>query len=196
MKKPSWFRLYDFLSIAGLGIFAGGVTVYAMTQHATGPKGWLALSWTVTAMFLAIWARFAYVRKQWLNTFRWYPTYGFMVQYEQLTPYTDAVLDGAIKHAIEAWSPYFQAQKMIEAETTWVWFKKGLDETSLNPARKKVNGVTIYGSHLIEVDYDTSEDPLNVTAFEHELGHVIMGNATGQWDNDTHHAFAREHHLK
>jgi hypothetical protein len=196
MKKPSWFRLIDFLSIAGLGILSGGITIYAMTQHATGPKGWQALCWVVTGTFLAIWARFAYARKQWLDTFRWYPKHGFMVQYEQLTPYTDAVLDATIEHAIAAWTPYFPAQKMIEAEVTWVWFKKGLDETALNPAHKKVNGVTLYGSHLIEVDYDTFADDIDKTAFEHELGHVIMGNATGQWDNDTHHAFAREHHLK
>ena len=51
-------------------------------------------------------------------------------------------------------------------------------------------------TNSFKVDYDSPVDSLDSTAFAHELGHIIHGNATGQWDQEEHHQFAAAHGLK
>lgn len=198
MKKPSWFRWIDLLTMTPGALMSFGALIYSLivgvdSPHAT--QGMIGLA-VVGLCFLGIWGRFVWARKQWLDTFVWYPTYGIMLQPENWQVPAASDVDELVRKVIVAWTPYFpNAEQLIKAETNWVWFRKGLDESAMNPAHKKVNGLTIYGSHEIEVDYDQSNDPIAKTALRHEFGHVIMGNATGQWDNDTHHAFMQEHGL-
>lgn len=200
MKKPHWFRLIDFASIAGLGILSGGVTVYAMSVGVEGPRAreGVVLCWVVTALFFAIWAWFCRARKKWLDEFTWYPAFGIMMH-----PGDGYVLpsqeecDRVVRLTVDRWSAHFpKAEEVVKEEVVWCWFRKDLDETARNPARQRVNGLTVAGTHKIMVDYDSDDQALETTAFEHELGHVIMGNATGKWDQTEHHEFAKKNGLK
>lgn len=196
MKKPSWFRLYDFVTLTFGGFLTVGLFIYALTHQAVGPAGWQYIFLATILGFFGIYARFIWARKTWLDTFRWYPTYGFMVQCENWKPYNDINFDSAVLDCAEKWSTFHPtALEIVRADVNWVWFKKDLDETPLNPAHQKVNGVTIAGSRTMYVDYDAPEDALSATAFAHELGHVIHGNATGNWDQVSHHAFMEAHGL-
>lgn len=198
MKKPSWFRWIDALTMLPGAVMSFGVLIYALfvgVQNPHATQG-LILTAVVGLLFVAIYGRFCWLRKQWLSTFTWYPTYGIMLQPENWNLPAASDIDDLVKKVIIAWTPYFpNAEQIIRAEVNWVWFKKDLNENAMNPAHRKVNGLTIYGSHEIEVDYNLPTDHLEKTALRHEFGHVIMGNATGQWDNDTHHAFMKEHGL-
>jgi hypothetical protein len=46
------------------------------------------------------------------------------------------------------------------------------------------------------VDFDDPNQPFERTAFEHELGHVIHGFATGTWDLAEHHDFMKKKGLR
>lgn len=196
MKKPSWFRTIDLVSITFGGFLTVGALIYALVGKATGPAGWPWIFVATALGFFGIYFRFAWARKQWLDTFRWYPTYGFMVQCENWQPYDNLNFDSAVLDAIEAWTPlYPNTMEIVMREVKWVWFRRDLNETPLNPTHQKVKGLTISGTYTMYVDYDKPGDALSDTAFAHELGHVIYGNATGNWNQEDHHKFMAEHHL-
>lgn len=192
LKKPSWFRLIDLLTIAGFGVPIIALGIYALLVGASGPapvQG-IILTFVVGFGFIAIWARFALARKQWLDKFRWYQTYGIMVETGDWTAPSDFELDALVKKTVEKWQSFFSnSQDVLMKEVKWAYFKKDLDETTLNPAHQKVKGVTIAGGYAFEVDFDAPGDAIENTAFAHELGHVIMGHATGNWNQAYHHEF-------
>lgn len=199
MKKPSWFRWIDFATFGGLAIIALAVFVYALTHkittlHAT--EG-LFLLGTVVLCFAGIYLKFCWDRKKWLDNFVWYPEYGFMIWSESYKLATPEEVARLTKKTIDAWIPYHpNADLIIKSEVNWVWFEKDLNTKVRDFVGRLCKGYTISFSHTMGVDFDTTADPLEITAFEHELGHVIRGNATGDWDGEEHHKFMREHGLK
>lgn len=199
-KKPSWFRPLDLITFVGTGIAIAGLAIYAMIAGIEGPHAvqGLVLTFVVAGLFLVFWVINAVTRKKRLDTFRWYPTYGFMVHAEDgWNLPSDKVFDELVKRTLESWTVYVAgAHAAISSDVKWVTFRKNFDETALNPAHKKVNGLTIAGSHTFGVDIDSVDHPIEKTAFAHELGHVIMGNATGNWDEVKHHQFMKEHNLQ
>jgi hypothetical protein len=196
MKKPSWFRLIDLVSITFGGFLTAGLLIYAMAAQAKGPPGWQWIFVATAAAFFGIYLRFVWARKKWLDTFRWYPAYGFMVQCENWHPYDDIHFNSAVLSVVEAWSVVHpNTLEVLRRDIKWVWFKRDLNETPLNPAHQKVKGVTIAGGFTMYVDYDKPDDALKDTAFAHELGHVIHGNVTGNWNQEEHHLFMAAHGL-
>ncbi len=199
MKKPSWFTLLDVLSfgIPLAGIV--GVTIYGTVVgfEGAGAKQGAALLWTVAAVWAAIWARVCWLRKKSLDEFTWYPTYGFMVHGNGYTLPPEVKLDGAVAETIAAWSLYHQnAKTIVMSDVNWVFFVKDLNENDKNPTHTKVNGFTFARSHSMTVSFNNPVDPFEQTSFEHELGHVIRGFATGNWDMAEHHLFAASHGLR
>lgn len=196
MKKPSWFRLLDLITFGFGGLLTVGLTIYAMLNHATGPAGWQYACWATAATFFAIYGVVVWQRKKWLDSFVWYPTFGFMVQCENWKPYNSVNFDSAVLTVIEQWSNFYpNAESIVLSDINWVWFKKGLNETTMNPVHQTVKGFTLAGTHVMNVDYDTPEDALSKTAFAHKLGHVIYGNATGDWNQESAQAFMAAHGL-
>lgn len=150
----------------------------------------------VAVCSIAITSVFMYQRKVWLDSFVWYPTYGFMFQPGSLIPVTPALFDSIVKNAIVKWTPFFmQAESIVTSEVNWVWMKKDLNETTMNPAGQKVNGLTIAGTHNIEVNYNSIGDDLATSALAHEIGHIIYGNAMNNWSLADSHAFMAKNGL-
>ncbi len=151
----------------------------------------------VGVTFATIWVRFALDRKAHLERFRWYPTYGFMVEANGYQLPDDALFDSVVARTIRAWSRFHpDAESIIKREVCWAHFHKDLDETPLNPAKQKVEGFTFVGTHVVYVDFDKPDSPLERTAFEHELGHIIRGYATRNWDMNEHHDFVHRNGLR
>lgn len=199
MKKPSWFTLLDLASFGGVTLFAAGVTIYGTIVGFEGPNALQGeiLCWVVVATFLAIWGRYSWLKKKSFDEFTWYPTYGFMVHGNGYKLPPETVFDGAVAETIAAWSIYHQTAKMIvKSDVNWVFFVKDLNESDKNPTHTKVNGYTFANTHNMTVNFNNADDPFDQTAFEHELGHVIRGYATGNWDMGEHHAFMAAHGLR
>ncbi len=197
MKKPSWFRLFDLITLGLTGFLALGALAYTLAVGAQGPYAGqlIGLLITVAVAAFAITGVFMYQRKVWLDTFVWYPTYGFMLQRENWIAVTPEHFDAVIRQTIAKWAPFYSAESIIKSEVNWVWMKRNLNETAINPAHAKVNGLTIAGTHSIEVDYNSPQDELEHTSLAHEIGHVIYGSATGNWDQAVHHKFMSDHGL-
>lgn len=200
-KKPSWLRLYDFLTIAGPGLAILGLNIYGLSVGFEGEyitQGAILMT-LVGLSFIALWVKVILGRKKWLSEFRWYPTYGFMV-HDDHGKYKlpgNILFEAAIWRTIQAWAPYYKCDDLQKgSDVFWVFFKKDLDENTKNLAKMKVEGLTIARSHTMQVDYDAPDQPLERTAFEHELGHIIMGHGSKGWDLVTHHEFAKKHGLR
>lgn len=199
MQKPSWFRWIDFATLGGMSIVSLAVFIYAFTNKITTPHATegLCLLGTVTLCFAGIYLKFTYDHKKWWGAFTWYPEYGFMINpgKYKLPDYEE--LNRLIKKTIDAWTPYHPtADSIVRSEVNWVWFEEDLNTKVRDVVGKLCRGYAIPFSHSMGVDFDTPDDVLESTAFEHELGHIIRGNATGNWDGGEHHKFMREHGLK
>lgn len=199
MKKPSWFTLLDTLSfgIPLAGII--GVTIYGMVVgfEGAGAKQGITAMTAVAAVWAAIWARVCWLRKKSLDDFTWYPTYGFMVHGNGYTLPSATDFDFAVASTISAWSLYHRdAKSIVQSEVNWVFFVKDLNESDKNPTHTKVNGFTFARSHSMTVNFNDPNGDFDQTSFEHELGHVIRGYATGSWDMAEHHQFAAAHGLR
>lgn len=198
MKKPAWFRVLDLVTLGLGGLVSLGLLVYALIAGVQGPhaKEGLYLLATVGFCFTGVWAKFAYDRKRWLANFTWYPTYGVMINAGGYLLPGPLVIDGLIKKTIEAWLPYHpKAMELLAANVIWVWFDKTLDETPNNLTGRLCNGFAISGAQCVLIDYDSATDDITRTGFAHELGHLIRGNATGQWSQTEHHKFMADHSL-
>jgi len=197
MKKPSWLMPLDVASFLGPASVAAALTIYAILEGAEGPKGWIWLCWSVVLVFTLIWGRLVWLRKKWIDTFRWYPAYGFMVSPENFSLPNDPDFNAVVAGVIKGWKSCFPStESIVKKEVNWVWFEKGLDESTKNLTGKKVYGFVISNTRIMHVDYNTPNDLLTSTSFEHELGHIIQGYATGSWIQSFHHAFAKKNGLK
>jgi hypothetical protein len=198
MKKPTWFRTIDFITIGGGGVVSLGLMAYALIhgvegKHAT--EGLILLA-VVGIAFLAVWVVFALQRRKWLHQFRWIPEYGFMVNCGGYLLPDSEKFNAAVQRVIAMWFPYHPtARGIVLSEVNWLWFSKTLNETVSPIATRLCKGLTISATRTMIVDYDNTDDDLSKTAFAHELGHLIRGTATAQWSQSEHHKFAADHGL-
>ena len=166
----------------------------------TPSQAWY-ICYAVVAGFAFIYIRLVQARKKALDKFEWIAAldgkYGFLVDWENYKGEAAKILPAAEK-VIQAWEeaePDWPVRKVVQERPIRVWFKKELDE---RPHRgvPKSEGATVSNTHWILVDYDTPTDMLRRTAFDHELGHLIQGHCTNDWDEDTHHKRSKSHNLR
>jgi len=196
-KKPVWFSVWDAVTIGTPGLVMAGLTIYMMVSGFDGPRQAIPLMWTVTVAFMAIWLRWTLLKKADIDSFVWYPTYGLMLKPEQYVLPPAPKVNELVKQVIDSWTPIYPnaAQIITDGEVIWGFFKKDLDENDKNPAHQKVKGVTLAYSYTIEVDYNQPNESIYATALTHELGHLIIGHATGNWDQTFHHSIMNQHNL-
>ncbi len=199
-KKPNWFTLLDLFTIAGPGVAILGLDVYGLSVGFTGKhvvQGVILMT-LVGLGFIGAWIRVLLGRKKELSEYKWYPTYGLMVHDDNggyHLPGT-VLLEALVFRTIQAWAPYHKADVLMKGnQVIWVYFKKDLNENDKNLAHRKVAGITIGYSSVMEIDYNSADQPIEATALRHELGHLIMGWDTGLWNEEVHHAFMKAHGL-
>lgn len=203
VKKPSWFNWIDLLTIGGGGVVCVAFVIYGLLtgtegEHAT--EG-LILSGVVGLVFIGIYMRTAWARWALVRSFKWYPR-GFMVKVVGNDPGaymlpSPSELNEVVDDVMWGWGAHHMSTREILAEgPIWVYFSRSLLD-HLPPELRRIycNGFTVSGTRVMYVEYDSTYEPLSKTAFAHELGHIIHGNATKQWDQTEHHKFAAERGL-
>lgn len=197
MNKPSWFQPLDLIPIA----VAAACSTYALVhgfeaKHHTQATVLLVLvpALILTAVLIGWWNR-----KKYLDSFTWFPTYGFMIDNEKggyLLP-AEQEFDFFITSVVRSWIPFHPAaERLLKSRVKWLHFRKGMNEQPIKASWGLVKGITVQGGSVVYVDYDSKLDPLQKTALAHELGHVIHGLATQTWDQQEHHDFMKKNHLR
>ena len=177
-----------------LGVLTIAASIWVTAAGITGQA--LALMWVVALTFVAIYGRILWLRKKFLDGWDWEPTLGIMVK---RNGYKGSLTEIAVaaRETITGWNVYFapmvgvgSVQKLIEDNVIWVIFDPDLD-THPPSGHVPQEGFTLVRSFTMQVDFDTPEDAVNRTSFRHELGHIIQGHLTGDWDQKTHHDRAK-----
>lgn len=197
--KPSYFKLWDAVTFGGPPIIVAGLTIYSMVHGAEGPKGWLALMWTVVAVMAFIYVRLVMARKKYLDRFTFIggPKYGFLVDFGDYKPENpEKNIPDLTTHTIAGWSKLFPgAESIITKDYIWVWFQPGPITRIRGVEVKPVAGYTVVRGRDLVVGYREPNQLIGTTAFQHELGHLIQGVATGDWDEAKHHDRAKRNGL-
>lgn len=204
MEKPSWFKITDFILFAGTAVPAAIMTIYLMYADNVETQGsraeWIGLCWAIVAVFILICARFIQVRKKELDRYIWYGKYGFMIEWLEYNPPKEddeAEFNRLVEKTIKGWSEYYpKAENIVKNNVIWVCFKPGPITHVRGTTNKKVAGYTMAEGHKLVVGFREKDQALERTAFEHELGHLIQGHATGDWNENTHHERSKEYGLK
>lgn len=209
-KKPTWFKFGDLLGFGGptllsligtIIVFCSDSIVNAATGAPvpTGVFGVHGLMVTLTLTFLAIYLYVIHLRVKDLKPFRYMTGngYGVMVhsgKYE--TSFEDDDILGQFEQAFSDWDKIFPGKvyPKVNGKVFWVWF----EPAPLHSPRSKlikVAGYTIAGSAKTTVAYKDPKQPLDRTALQHEIGHMIQGAVTGSWDMAEHHKRSADHKL-
>lgn len=196
-KKPSWFRIYDLLTI-GLGAIASIfclIYVYLHKIKTPYANEGIALLSVVALTFLGIYLVYLLQRRSWLNEFTWLPEYGLMVHLGEYRGANKSDLRTETERTINAWAHGIVfAKHYLLLDVTWIFFERGLNTSANLLTGRKTKGFVISGTRLAYVDFDYDE-PLNKTAYSHELGHIIYGNSSKLWDEKAHHEYMSKHNL-
>lgn len=197
MNKPSWFQPLTLIPAAmAIASVSYALVAGVESKH---PTQAIVLLGAIPALALGLAFLDMYNRKRWLDRFVWYPTYGFMIDTENegYLPPAEEEFDTFVASVAKSWAPFHpSADRLLRSRVKWLYFRKGMDEKPVHASWGLVKGITVQGGSTIYVDYNFKLDPIEKTALAHELGHVIHGLATGTWDQEEHHAFAKKNHLR
>lgn len=197
MNKPSWFQPLDLVPL----LLAAGAVLYAFlhgfeTEHRV--QATILLIVAPVLMWLIVGYGW-YLRKRYLDSCIWYPTYGFMLDTnnEEYLPPAEQEFDAFVTEVVNSWRPFHPAaERIMKSHVKWVYFRRDLNEKPISPRIGLVKGITVAGGSVMYVDFEFKYEPLKKTALAHELGHAIRGLATGVWDQEEHHAFTKKNHLR
>ncbi len=193
MTRPSPFKILDALTFGLLSVAMTGLAIYVQTTPQTTQA--YALTWTVAAAFWAIYVGLIYVRARFIAKFPIMLTGGIMVNPENYLT-AAAVLDREVQRTLKLYENvgFSDAINLISKSTTWLTFRPGPFPHPQN-YKVKVAGFITAGGEGGQIGYTSPDQPIEQTAFAHELGHIILGRAWKDWDMARHHAFMKEHGL-
>lgn len=211
-SKPHWFNFRDLLFPGSVAIVAVACLILVLLagdlQSATpgkelptgifGVQGLFAfVALVTTGIYIAVlWirhlelSRFVYVRG---------PYYAVMVNPGSFKGdiSSEAVMR-EFQSAFDHWSQVFTHEtvwRLANDDVFWVWLKPTNLVEKWNKSAK-VAGYTVSRSRRVVVGYATSNDRLSETPLQHEIGHVIQGEITGDWTESVHHALAQERGIR
>jgi hypothetical protein len=204
MRKPMAFNWLDLLSFGGLALLMviGAVAVTALAGNGAitvdGGSVWNAvvLVWVVALVSVGIYVRLILVRRSTLREYQWitHPDFvcGFMV-YSKGYDLKISEFQSEVKKTAEGWirEVNFPSWEALGKGPIWVRF----EPWPVNNRGVKVAGFSVANSRSMVVGFRDKDQPLENTAFAHELGHIIQGYATGVWNQAEHHQRSKDHGL-
>lgn len=194
MKKPSAFQILDFLSFGLVAIFSIAAAVFVISSDVVIEAK--LLTSLCALVFLGIYLRIIHLRHLSLSKFEWFPQFGFMVDKDVWSGSLDG-MDEIIRSTVEGWKKAegYDAYGVVEDKVVWVFFKPAPITRIRNRIVDPKNGYTVARGYDLVIGFKETDKTLQTTSFAHELGHLIQGHATGNWDEATHHERAKKHNL-
>ncbi len=196
-KRPSAWNLFDALTFGLLAVLVTGLAAYVQAHDVVGPVDSKPLTWVVAGAFWVIYGLLLRARYRFIQSYDLVLSTGTMVQTNGYKV-PRAAFETELRRVCSLWTPHFtSAQEILERKRVWVRFEPGLLVVPFSKNTPRTfAGLTSMGGESVRVTYRGDPlKPLEQTAFAHELGHVIIGRATNEWDNDAHHKFMSERKL-
>jgi hypothetical protein len=191
MKKPSAFRLYDLvLAIpAAIAIIAAGY-FSAKAEPGTVTSAFI-LMWLVAATFTGLYTLVVIWRAQFLASFT-LQTSSFFI--DPATYVGDSIITEIQRTVIMYEKVVGGTDAAIASDAIYVKFHQGLFPPQTEFGMKRA-GYIVAGGSIANVAYEKVDEPIASTALAHEIGHIILGRALGNWDCEMHHKFMQDNNL-
>jgi hypothetical protein len=201
MKKPSPFQLKDTLlfgavfALAAVGaffVYTGNFESVSGEPIPTGITGIHGLMATLLLSIVGGYVAIVWYKWRQLKEFTYVTgaDYALMVKAGGYNFNREEIIRLADITFGEWAAVIDDVQKYRKGALIWVWFEEGaVDHPLLR--NTKLAGYAINNTSSIHVSY-TQGIPVEQTAFKHELGHLIIGNVTGNWSQNEHHKMAKE----
>lgn len=185
-KDFKTFRWLDLITMGGVNLLPTFCLIYAIYYGISGqPLFMLSL---VAACFWGIYGLWLYQRKQYIDKITFITKHqiavianGFEVKQSDIESLTD--------ETIQKWNTACNFDRSAKSlEGLWVEFRT----FPVDPHRTfgTLSGFTIGNNSVIGWKAD-----LKTTAFQHEIGHTIHHEFTGEWSNDGCHEFMAKYSL-
>jgi hypothetical protein len=184
------------------GVYTFGFLIYGLVNGVHGDASsvaqWPYLMTATGLAFFFIYWRVIVIRKKEIAgyTFVGGPKYGLCVNFGDYKPGNGEVpadLVAILRKTADGWTKAGwtsdQINNVLTSDYIWIDFKPGSIDLPANMG--KVAGYTIAYSHRMIVGYNPGAT-FEQTAFAHELGHIIQGCITNDWDMATHHARSKQ----
>lgn len=193
MNKLYPINIYDFLKFGIVTIISIIITTYILIIPTISlePK---ILSSLVSIILLAYYMGVIISR---YNIFKDYDLeikYGIRIKLNGYNKSKEQ-LETEIDRITAMYSSYVNSPgKYFENDWVFIDFKNKV--ITMTERNLKVMGfVTVGGTHG-EVVYLDRDIALSRTALAHELGHIILGRAWNNWDEEKHHKFMSDNNLR
>lgn len=192
MKKPSAFNWKDLFTFGAVALWFTAVALYVTIAPSPdkSPTA-LVLFWVVAAAGWGVYAMLVRARAALLRRFGLVTEDGLLID---LGGY--AATSGAIRaetlHSIARMRhlSVFAGKdpaEVLKRQWVWVRFAPGPLDHPIDHNAPKLMGFVRAGGSAALVAYIGTEQPVSETAFGHELEHIMLGRATGDWDQERHH---------
>lgn len=192
MKKPSAFRLIDIVTLAIPALLVNILVAYVSGHAESGtPTSTYVLLWIVAGSFGGLYTAVVYWRFKFLGAFKYtipenffVDPVGYKIQQSYIAKEINRVVDILTKR-------YPNTVDLIKSNEIYVRFNDGLLPAQTEFGIKRM-GYVVAGGNIAYVAYTSPDQPVNSTALGHEIGHIIIGRATNNWDCEKHHAIMQE----
>jgi hypothetical protein len=190
MKAPSIFKPFDLLSFVLPIVVCAGCTGAAWLSD-VGLQAQLLMT-TVTLAFIGVTLRVLQARQKFIKSYSLEIAYNVRVKLNGYSASWSS-LAHELHRIIDAYEvAYPNVRQLLQREPTWVEFTPDL--------LKAIGGRQVAGyviGDMVKVSYAVAAGRGSYatnpnahvarTAFAHEIAHVIIGRATGRWNNEEHH---------
>ena len=192
MKRPSPFQLLDFLTFGVISLIGTALAAYVQSTPQTFQA--YALTWVVAGMFWAIYAILIRLRAKFIAKYPIMLKSGTMVNPGEYKISTES-LDNEVDRIVALYFTLVpKAGVLLSDSRVWITFRPGPFDHPQGYS-VKVAGFVTAGGEGCEVGYTSTDQPVEQTAFGHELGHIILGRYWNDWDQERHHNYMKEHGL-
>lgn len=166
---------FFFLASSSIATLKDGTSLSSGTRVGLGAAGLLCLSSSVfwVAQKLIRHSQWRYLTNG--NMSLMVKSGGYNVNEQQMLL--------TVGRAYADWALLYNTQKVIDNGVVWITMHRA----PLWSYGRKVAGYVTMDTRDVHVAYKAVDQDLNATALAHEIGHIIQGESTGNWDEDTHH---------
>lgn len=193
MSKTTLIKPLDLVTFGAPALIASGLTIYSYTQGVSGEP--LALLIAMSVVFVAIYVALVVWRYKFISRISFTTKHGLHIIGNGF-PVTKEKIEALTEHTLRSWDG------VLYPLTCQDWLKlggKAINELIVSfeefPIQHSTMG-KLAGFAVGDNVVVGFKDPLDSTAFEHELGHYIYKKYTGTFENENCHAFMKENGLK
>lgn len=204
-KRPSVFRLFDFLTFGGVALLATAIAVYISTTKQTFEA--YAITWLTTACFWGVYFAYVIARAKYLARFSYMTSHGILIDPGDMTWGVQAFEEEIERIVMKYEDPKLQLEKHAGnllapmgafAFDDYVFIRMtGGPLPNQHSYGAKVAGFVRVGGNIAHVVYNDVNQELRTTALGHELGHIILGRCWNwkSWSPGQHHKFMADNGL-